>query len=136
MGLIQLLMSLLPFLKEMLVGEKIKDQTPKEGIPSKSSKGSKDSAPLIARMFIDKMQESRRFLALIMVVLVVSLFVNYKAIGKLSAVIPIRSEDGIYIEKPQVKEPEKQTYVPKEGGSEHSVVYDFVLSELKVLYKE
>jgi hypothetical protein len=82
MGFIQLLASLWPFLKEMFVGEKINDP-PSSKRGSDSSQDKKEGLPVKAlRWSIGKMQKSKRFLTVVILILLMSLFVNYKLMRK------------------------------------------------------
>lgn len=136
MGFIQLLASLWPFLKEMFVGEKIKDSTDsKESATKVTDRRRGQLAATAAQWCINKMQTSRRFLATVLTVLILSLFINYKAIGKLAAVIPPRNNDeNVPTEAPLTKEPKELPTVPRQDNSERDVLYDQTVRELKSLY--
>lgn len=138
MGFIQLLASLWPFLKEMFVGEKIQDSTRSQRDGSGGPQSNRRDGPAaakVARWLIDKMQKSRRFLACIITLLIVSLFVNYKVIGKLSAVMP-REEEHAHAGAPAPKEPKEVPTVPREDKSERDILLEQTVRELKNLYGE
>lgn len=135
MGFIQLLASLWPFLKEMFVGEKIKDSADsKESAAKAPGRRRSEFATTAAQWCIDKMQTSRRFLATVLTLLILSLFINYKAIGKLAAVIPPRNEEHVPADAPQTKEQKELPTIPRPDNSERDVLYDQTVRELKSLY--
>jgi flagellar biosynthesis/type III secretory pathway M-ring protein FliF/YscJ len=138
MGFFQLMVSLWPFLKEMFVGEKIKDtNASKESAAGKAQDRTKKPqfAVLAARWLMDKMQNSRRFLAIVLMVLMLSLFINYKVIGKLTAMMP-RSDDQIEPTQPPAKEKKEQPTIPRPPSSERDALYEQTVRELKSLYGE
>ena len=135
MGFIQLLASLWPFLKEMFIGEKIND-------PNASRQGNTDrSQPrvkypvLAARWVMTKMQSSRRFLATVITILILSLFVNYRVINKLSAVAP-RDEKQVHATTPQSQELKETPTVPRKDKTEKEILFEQTVRELKNLYGE
>jgi hypothetical protein len=79
------------------------------------------------------MQESRRFLAFIVIVLILSLFVNYKVIGKLTAQMP-RDEKHIPSEAPSSRDHKEVPTVPFKDSSERDVLFEQTVKELKDLY--
>jgi hypothetical protein len=137
MGFIQLLASLWPFLKEMFVGEKINDpasskrgggspQDKKEGLPVKA-----------ARWCIEKMQKSRKFLATIVTILIISIFINYKLISKVATLMPVRNEENpAQVEAPSSKKSKEVPTVPRKDSSERDVLLEQTVRELKDLYGE
>lgn len=138
MGFFQLLVSLWPFLKEMFVGEKIKDtNASKESAAGKAQDRTKKPqfAVLAARWLMNRMQGSRQFLAIVLVVLMLSLFINYKAIGKLMALAP-RSDEQIEPSQPPATEQKAQPTIPRPPSSERDALYEQTVRELKSLYGE
>jgi hypothetical protein len=143
MGFIQLLVSLWPFLKEMFVGERIKKTSVPgtEGDVDQAKQSQiKDSQTRNRNVFIwcmDKMQASKRFLAIVLVFLSLSLFVNYKVISKLSTmVLPPRSEekDKSKNEPHNSREPKETPNIPRNDTSDRDVLFDQTVRELKNLY--
>lgn len=129
MGFVQLLTSLWPFLKEMIVGEKIKDPSSSKDDTTKT----KRNPAQLAAWVITKMQSSRRFCAFIMVVLILSLFMNYKAVIK-AAVLPVRQEDGEPIPTTPIKEPKEAPTAPKDHADRRKEIYEDTVKELHLLY--
>ena len=137
MGFIQLLASLWPFLKEMFVGEKINDPASSERGGS-SSQDKKEGLPVkAARWCIEKMQKSRKFLATIVTILIISVFINYKLISKITTLMPPRSEENhTQVEAPASKEPKEVPTVPRKDSSERDILLEQTVRELKDLYGE
>lgn len=138
MGFIQLLASLWPFFKEMFVGEKIKDPaSSKRGNLGQSQENGKERwNVLAARWCIDKMQKSRKFLATVVTLLILSLFVNYKLASKLAVVMPRSNEEQVQAEKPPPKDPKEVPTIPRKDSSERDVLFEQTVRELKDLYGE
>lgn len=136
MGSLQLLASLWPFLKEMFVGEKINDPNASNQRPSEraANTGHKNYPKLAARWLITKMQSSRKFLATVITLLLLSLFVNYKVITKISPVIPPRDEEQIREGTPDPKENAPIPTVPSQNKSEKDLLFEQTKEELKHLY--
>ena len=143
MGFLQLLVSLWPFLKEMFVGERIN----KVSIPGTESDPDQTKQLLIKdrqarnrnifRWCIDKMQESQRFLSIILLSLILSLFINYKAIAKLSTmVLPPRSEEKENSKNEPLasKEFKEIQTIPLNNTSDRDILFDQTVRELKHLY--
>lgn len=137
MGLIQLVASLWPFLKEMFVGEKIKDSpSSRKGGGRRAQDNKKEQlAVRAARWVIGKMQTSRRFAATVVTVLLISLFINYKTIGKLTTLVP-RQDDKTQTGAPPTKEPKELPTIPRKDSSERDVLYEQTVRELNNLYGE
>ncbi|BAW19038.1 hypothetical protein [Ralstonia phage RP12] len=138
MAFIQLLVSLWPFLKEMFVGDKIKDQdATKEGASGKQQDKKMQFVSDVARWCVDKMQQSRRFLFMVLVILMLSLFINYKVIGKLMALAP-RHDEHQAPHQPAATEKHELPTIPRPGQSmsERDVLYEQTVRELNVLYGE
>lgn len=137
MGFIQIAVSLWPFLKEMLFGEKIKDPSrSKDDVAAAAQKNNKDWQinARIARWGIDKMQQSRRFLAFVLLLLFLSLFVNYKTIDKLSAMIPVaRGGDKLKYET-ATTEGSEMTIEPPFAKTERDDLLEQTVMELKSIY--
>lgn len=139
MGFIQLLTSLWPFLKEMFFGEKIKDSTAsKDGADSKA----KDRkllqghfAVTAAHWCVNKMQESKRFLAFVLMLLLLSLFVNYKFIMRYNSMVPPREEEQSKTEPSATQEPKEKVTIPRKND-DTEVVLKQTVEELKNLYGE
>lgn len=139
MAVFQLLVSLWPFLKEMLVGEKIKDKDASAGSAAGKEQDKKKSAWLAtaASGCVDKMQGSRRFLAMILLIFMLSLFINYKVIGKLIALAPQRNDEHIAPHQPPTAEKKELPTIPQpDKNSERDALYEQSVRELKVLYGE
>ena len=141
MGFLQLLASLWPFLKEMFVGEKIKasnSSTDADGTTKQVLIKDGRARDNVFYWFMGKMQESKRFLAVVLLSLILSLFINYKVIPKLSVmVLPPRSnEENIKTEAPALKEPREVPTVPHKSTSERDVLFNQTVRELKNLYGE
>lgn len=136
MGMFQLLTSLWPFLKEMFVGEKIQDRAPSGRGGSATPRNNEREAlsKKAARWLIDKMQKSRRFLAFVVTLLILSLFINYKTIGKLSAVMP-REQEQVQSGSPVLKEPKEVATEPAKN-SERDALLAQTVKELNDLYDE
>lgn len=134
MAFIELLVSLWPFLKEMFVGEKIKDtDASKERTTGKTQDRKKmHFATTAARWCFIRMQSSRRFLTIVMLTLLLSLFINYKVVSKLAAIAPRQDEQ---VEPHQAPAAEKQDLptLPR-PPSERDALYEQTVRELKVLY--
>lgn len=92
------------------MGEKIND-------PYKKDKKTKNMAEKFADGVLTRMQKSRSVLASVVVILMLSLFINYKAITKLAVVVRT-NEDTV---EPTTVKPTKDkpnlTTVPKEKAS-------------------
>jgi hypothetical protein len=88
MGFLQLLVSLWPFLKEMLTGERIKVTIPVPSVTGQIKQliieERRARNKNILSKCLDKMQQSKRFLGLVLILLSISLFINYKTISKIS----------------------------------------------------
>lgn len=140
MGFLQLLASLWPFLKEMFVGEKIK--APGNNGDGSTKQGSIKDSRAVNNIFywcMAKMQESRRFLAIILLSLILSLFVNYKVITKLSVMVlpPRNNEEKLKDDAPAIKEPREVPTVPRDAStSDRDVLFDQTVRELRNLYGE
>jgi hypothetical protein len=136
MGMFQLLTSLWPFLKEMFIGEKIQDRAPSgRGGPATPRNNEKETlSAKAARWLLDKMQKSRRFLAFVITLLILSLFINYKTIGKINAMMP-REEDKVQSGAPTTKEPKEVPTVPSKD-SERDALLAQTVKELNDLYGE
>lgn len=137
MGFIQLLASLWPFLKEMFIGEKINDpNTSRSGASGGTqNRGKGQYAVLAARWVMSQMQNSRYFLASVITILLLSLFVNYKVISKLSAVVP-RNEEHVKLATPDPKESKEVPTIPRKDKTEREVLFEQTVEELKHLYGE
>lgn len=88
------------FLKEIFFGERIKD-------PYKDKPAQDKTKTKIAKAvgkFIDKMQSSRKLMAFVAMLLVISLFVNYKTIKQLV----LRKDDEQHSAPAQAVEPESK----------------------------
>lgn len=134
MAFIQLLVSLWPFLKEMFVGEKIKDKdASKESASGKEKKS--QFASNVARWIVDRMQNSRRFATTVLVVLMLSLFVNYKVISKLIVLAP-RSDETAEPHQPTATEQKELPTVPRPASNDRDALYEQTVRELKSLYGE
>ena len=137
MGFIQLLASLWPFLKEMFIGEKIND-------PASSKRGNGSSQNKVeplpvkaARWCIDKMQKSKKFLTTIVIVLIISVFINYKLISKITTLMPPRTEENpAQVEAPASRDPKEVPTIPRKDSSERDVLFEQTVRELKDLYGE
>ena len=140
MGFLQLLASLWPFLKEMFVGERLKARRKEDGVDSTEQDPIKDQSARnnILGWCVTKMQESKRFLAVILVTLILSLFVNYKVITKLSimALPPRNNEEKMKNETPPLKEPKEVSTIPNNRTSDRNELFDQTVRELKNLYGE
>lgn len=137
MGFIQLLASLWPFLKEMFVGEKINDPASSERGGGSARDKKQRLLVKAARWCIEKMQKSRKFLAAIVTVLIISVFINYKLISKITTLMPPRSEENpAQVEAPASKEPKEVPTVPRKDSSERDVLLEQTVRELKDLYGE
>lgn len=136
MGSLQLLASLWPFLKEMFVGEKINDPSASNQGPSERSRNSshKNYPKLIARWLITKMQGSRKFLATVITLLLLSLFVNYKVITKISPATLPRDEEQTHEGTPDPKENAPVPTVPSQNKSEKDLLFEQTKKELQHLY--
>jgi hypothetical protein len=134
MAFIQLLVSLWPFLKEMFVGEKIKDtDASKERATGKTQDRKKmQFASSAARWCVNQMQSSRRFLTIVLMVLILSLFINYKVVSKLAVLTPRQDEQVEPHTAPTVEKQERPT-IPR-PPSERDALYEQTVRELKVLY--
>lgn len=134
MAFIQLLVSLWPFLKEMFVGEKIKDtDASKERAVGKSQDRKKmQFASSVARWCVDRMQSSRQFLTIVLMVLMLSLFINYKVVSKLAVLAPRQDEQAEPHTAPTTEKKEHPT-IPL-PPSERDALYEQTVRELKVLY--
>lgn len=137
MGFIQLLASLWPFLKEMFIGEKINDpNTSGQGASNRTQNRTTRQYPVLAaRWVMNKMQNSRRFLASIITILLLSLFVNYKVISKLSVVAP-RNEEHVQPATPDPKESKEVPTIPRKDKTEREILLEQTVRELKHLYGE
>lgn len=140
MGFLQLLASLWPFLKEMFVGERLKARRKEDGVDSTEQDPIKDQSARnnILGWCVTKMQESKRFLAVILVTLILSLFVNYKVITKLSIMVlpPRNNEEKMKNETPPLKEPKEVSTIPNNRTSDRNELFDQTVRELKNLYGE
>lgn len=145
MAVFQLLVSLWPFLKEMLVGEKIKDKDASAGSATGTEQDKKKSSWLAnaASGCVDKMQKSRRFLAIVLLVFMLSLFINYKVIGKLIALAPQRSDEHTAPHQPPTAEKKELPTIPQpdkdqkdNAHTERDAIREQTVRELKVLYGE
>ena len=140
MGFLQLLASLWPFLKEMFVGERLKARRKEDGADSTEQDPIKDQSARnnILGWCVTKMQESKRFLAVILVTLILSLFVNYKVITKLSTMVlpPRNNEEKMENESPPLKEPKEVPTIPNNRTSDRDELFDQTVRELKNLYGE
>ncbi len=140
MGFLQLLASLWPFLKEMFVGERLKARRKEDGVDSTEQDPIKDQSARnnILGWCVTKMQESKRFLAVILVTLILSLFVNYKVITKLSIMVlpPRNNEEKMKNETPPLKEPKEVSTIPNNRTSDRDELFDQTVRELKNLYGE
>jgi hypothetical protein len=137
MGIIQLLTSLWPFFKEMFVGDRIRETPPNQRGSSGGEPSNRRDQPArtAARWCIDKMQKSRRFLASVMTLLIISLFINYKVVSKLNSVMP-RNEEQVTEGKPASKEPKEVPTIPRKDVTERDVLLEQTVRELKDLYGE
>lgn len=118
MGLIQLFTSLWPFFKEIFIGDKIKDNnSSKEGRPKKRH------PILAAHWFLDKMQMSKRFLSIIMIALILSIFVNYKLFVKLTVTTVLPNPNRFDENDSPVWQPAKEKNpnptIPSKGEATH-----------------
>ena len=140
MGFLQLLASLWPFLKEMFVGERLKARRKEDGADSTEQDPIKDQSARnnILGWCVTKMQESKRFLAVILVTLILSLFVNYKVITKLSTMVlpPRNNEEKMKNDTPPLKEPKEVPTIPNNRTSDRDELFDQTVRELKNLYGE
>ena len=140
MGFLQLLASLWPFLKEMFVGERLKARRKEDGADSTEQDPIKDQSARnnILGWCVTKMQESKRFLAVILATLILSLFVNYKVITKLSTMVlpPRNNEEKMKNESPPLKEPKEVPTIPNNRTSDRDELFDQTVRELKNLYGE
>lgn len=140
MGFLQLLASLWPFLKEMFVGERLKARRKEDGVDSTEQDPIKDRSARnnILGWCVTKMQESKRFLAVILVTLILSLFVNHKVITKLSIMVlpPRNNEEKMKNETPPLKEPKEVSTIPNNRTSDRDELFDQTVRELKNLYGE
>lgn len=140
MGFLQLLASLWPFLKEMFVGERLKARRKEDGAVSTEQDPIKDQSARnnILGWCVTKMQESKRFLAVILVALILSLFVNYKVITKLSIMVlpPRNNGEKMKNETPPLKEPKEVSTIPNNRTSDRDELFDQTVRELKNLYGE
>ena len=140
MGFLQLLASLWPFLKEMFVGERLKARRKEDGVDSTEQDPIKDQSARnnILGWCVTKMQESKRFLAVILVTLILSLFVNYKVITKLSTMVlpPRNNEEKMKNDTPPLKEPKEVPTIPNNRTSDRDELFDQTVRELKNLYGE
>ena len=138
MGFLQLLASLWPFLKEMFVGERLKARRKEDGADSTEQDPIKDQSARnnILGWCVTKMQESKRFLAVILVTLILSLFVNYKVITKLSTMVlpPRNNEEKMKNDTPPLKEPKEVPTIPNNRTSDRDELFDQTVRELKNLY--
>ena len=142
MGFLQLLASLWPFLKEMFVGEKLKARRKDDGAgptDEESIKGERARNNVLG-WCVEKMQESKRFLAIILLALILSLFVNYKVITKLTSttmVLPPRNnEEKLKNDSPALKEPKEVPTIPNNHTSDRDELFNQTVRELKNLYGE
>ncbi len=140
MGFLQLLASLWPFLKEMFVGERLKARRKEDGVVTTEQDPIKDQSARnnILGWCVTKMQESKRFLAVVLVALILSLFVNYKVITKLSIMVlpPRNNEEKMKNESPPLKEPKEVPTIPNNRTSDRDELFDQTVRELKNLYGE
>lgn len=97
------------FLKEIFIGNKIKD-------PYKKSSGDDDKhkASKIVGGLIDKMQRSRPILASMALILALSLFINYKTIPKVLATSRSEEEGMMTVPVPVREPPSKKPDVPND----------------------
>lgn len=140
MGFIQLLASLWPFLREMFVGKKIKVSVSNGDDDADSTKEvlikDRRTRNNIYYWCMGKMQGSQRFLAVILLVLALSLFINYKVISKLSTVVlpPRNNEEKLKDEVPSLKEPKRTTTIPNDNSSDKDILLNQTVEELKNIY--
>lgn len=97
------------FLKEIFIGNKIKDPYKKGPRDSNKSRISK-----IATGLIDKMQRSRPVLAAIALMLAMSLFINYKTIPKVLATSRSEEEGMVNVPGPVREPPSKRPDIPND----------------------
>ncbi len=137
MGALQLMASLWPFLKEMFVGEKLNDpNASRQGPSERSRRAGVNYAALAARWLISAMQNSRKFLATIITILIVSLFINYKVISKMSAIPAPRDDEHLKQTTPDPKESKEVPTVPRKDKTEKDILFEQTRKELKHLYGE
>lgn len=132
MGLLPLLASLWPFFKEMFVGEKINDSASSKRGQVQHNKPS-STAVLIARWCITKMQHSRKFLATVFTLLILSVFINYKLLNKLNAVMP-RNEEKVQAQEETPVEPKEVKTIPHAKSTDRDVLHEQTVKELTILY--
>ncbi len=137
MGVLQLIAAVWPFFKEMFVGDRIREPATNQQGGGSGGQGNRRGHPALvaARWCIEKMQTSRRFLASIVTLLVISLFINYKMVTKLNSVIP-RNEEQVVEGKPASKEPKELPTIPLKPDSERAALLEQSVRELKDLYGE
>lgn len=137
MGFLQLLSSLWPFFKEMFVGEKIKESaSSKRGRtgPTQAESPNHHFAVTIARWCITKMQTSRRFLATVFLFLLLSVFVNYKLLGKIDTATLPRNEEKAPTEESVTNVSKEVPTIPRDAASERDAIHEQTVRELKKLY--
>lgn len=140
MGGFQLIASLWPFLKEMFSGEKINDpNSTRQGPSERTRTANGNYAVLAARWMMSTMQNSRKFLATVVSILLLSLFVNYKVISKMSAIPTPRDDEHLQQSIPDPrgsKEVPTIPIVPSKDKTEKEILFEQTRKELKHLYGE
>lgn len=123
MALLQAIASLWPLLKEFYKGKKLDND---------NDKNEEGKSFNLALYIVDKLQASRRFAIVVILVLVVSLFVNYKAISKLMVISRDEKSQSTYGTENNKKDP--LPTIPRREG-ENEVVVSRTVKSLQEIYR-
>jgi hypothetical protein len=132
MWLLSLLSGLWPLIKELLYGDKIKNEV----INKRDTENNKFNIVIVIDMF----QKSRKFATLVVLLLIFSLFINYKTITKLVDTIPVvirenKSEELSVL--PDAPTREGETVIPKASlHLELEIARENTLTKLQNTYKK
>lgn len=138
MAFIQLLTSLWPFFKEMFFGDKLKDQESSKDRAGGNTPEDRQSDSFVVRILrgcVTKMQKSKRFLATVLLVLIFSIFLNYKLIDKQIKAVPPREDEQVKSRTPDLEDQKELPTIPRKEG-ETEVVLKKTVEELELLYGE
>lgn len=126
--------ALLPFIKEMIVGKRLDDPGKVKG---------RSPAEWFKDVILDRLQSSRRLLTFVILMLALSLSVNYRIITKEISFSLFRDKEHPDVVEKQPTEPKETPTVPKGTVSkvdstrtEKDDLYDQAKKELDLLYKE
>lgn len=134
MGFIQLLVSLWPFLKEMLFGEKIKETNASEESGARKAQRKHPGPSRFAFGVLNKLQDSRRILGIFLIILVASLALNYRLSVKVMSVMSRPDEHQAPHTPPSAQQKEHPTEPHDRNKAERDALYEQTVNELHDLY--